>query len=289
MMIEEGVASNTPVVPLSWPADNISTKIEYLHPSGSMKHRSIPPFVQELIDSGELTAGRRLVVRSAGSAAVSLAWAGAQVGCPVTAVLPPSVMSATVSALHWLGADCRIVRPEEAGELMAAWADDDQTYIFAQAGEARLIDHYRAVASELLAGPGVPAAITVGLGTGLSAMGIAREIHDAGVETEVWGVEPAESAIASGEPWAPHRIPGLAPPIDQPLLDTGLLAGIVVVPSEVAWQTAQAVARADGLLIGPSSGATVAAAGMLRQRGVDGPIVAISACAMNDYWDGVID
>jgi cysteine synthase len=275
------------LVPLPHLGPDILTKIEFQYPSGSMKHRSIPAFVERLLDRGELVAGQPIAIRSAGAAAVTLAWAGARVGCPVIAVLPPSVAPAVVAALDWLGATCHVVDPAEATRLMGELAADGRTYVFAQANEERLIDHYRPVAADILGQLDQVAAITVGIGTGLSVTGIAREVRERSPSTQVWGVEPAEAAVASGNPWAPHHIPGLAPPIPQPLLATRLLAGIVPVPSEAAWSTARDVARRAGLLIGPSSGATVAAAVELRRRGVSGPIVAVSACAMNEYWDAV--
>ena len=261
-------------------------KIEYLHPSGSMKHRSIPPFLESLMAGGELRPGQRIAVRSAGAAAVTLAWAGARTGHSTIAVVPPGATPNTLRMLLWLGAECRQLPPREATELMAELRARPDTYVLEQAGEPRLIDHYRPVAAEILDEMPEPGAIIVGIGTGLSITGIAREVRDRGSSCRVFGVEPAEAAIASGRPWAPHHIPGLAPPIAQPLLEHALLAGIVTVSSDDAWRCAREAAHRSGLLLGPSSGATVAAARKLREQGVSGPIVSICACSINDYLEG---
>lgn len=275
----------TPLVALTPYDRNIYAKLEYVHPSGSMKHRAIPKLVQELIQQGEISRGQRIAIRSAGSAAVALAWAGAQFDCPVTAVLPPSAMQATASALRWLGAEILQVPPIEATALMEAFEAEPGTYVLAQANESRLIDYYEAVACEIFQEIQAPAAITVGIGTGLSVMGIEYAARKLGHKCQVWGVEPAEAAIASGQPWAPHRIPGLAPPIPQPLLDISILDGVIPLPSAEAWLCAREIAQQCGLLVGPSSGATIAAASRLRKQGINGHIVAICACAMNEYWE----
>ena len=276
---------NTPLVPLPQYDDQIYAKVEYLHPSGSMKHRSIPPFLAALAESGELSPGQRIAIRSAGSAAVTTAWAGQQLGFPVTAVLPPTAMNNVVRMLHWLGADCHQVPKEKATEMMQAFAEDTAVYVLAQAREARLVDHYRVVAEEILDELAPAAAITVGIGTGLSVTGIGREVQAHGSQCQVYGVEPAEAAIASGANWAPHGVPGLAPPIPQPLLDKSLLAGILPIPSAQAWHCAREVAQGAGLPLGPSSGITIAAALALREQGLEGPIVAICACAISDYLE----
>lgn len=275
----------TPLIPLTQYDDGIYAKIEYLHPSGSMKHRSIPKFLLALKESGEIQPKQCIAIRSAGSAAVTTAWAGAQLGIPVTAVLPLTAMKQTVQTLAWLGAVCHQVPSDVATKMMQDYTADPAYYVLAQVREERLIDHYRPVAREIIVDLGTAVSITVGIGTGLSVTGIGREIKDNHAQGQVFGVEPAEAAIASGQPWAPHGVPGLAPPIPQPLLDKSLLSDILPIPSAEAWRRAREVARASGLMLGPSSGITVAAALQLRQKGVRGPIVAICACAINDYLE----
>ena len=276
---------STPLIPLTQYDDALYAKVEYLHPSGSMKHRSIPLFLASLVANGELQLGQCIAIRSAGSAAVTAAWAGQQLGIPVTAVLPPTVMQSVVRKLHWLGASYHRVPPDEATWMMQAFAADPKVYVLAQAREERLIDHYRPVAAEIFDELDEVAAMTVGIGTGLSVTGIGREIQAQGYNCQLFGVEPAEAAIALGQPWAAHGIPGLAPPIPQPLLNKTLLSGIVPIPSKVAWQCAREVGQGAGLLLGPSSGVTVAAARHLRRQGVIGPIVAVCACAIGDYLE----
>ena len=275
----------TPLIALQHLDAQLYAKIEYLHPSGSMKHRSIPPFLQEILASGEIQIGQRIAIRSAGSAAVTTAWAGAQLGLSVLAIVPLTITQQTYQLLRWLGATIEQLPSEQATTRMSELEHDPAVYVLAQARESRLIAHYRPIAHEIYAALEQVTAITVGIGTGVSIMGIANAMQECSPACQVFGVEPAESAIASGQPWAPHHIPGLAPPLAQPLLNSKLLGGLLTIPSPDAWRVARDVARTTGLLIGPSAGATVAAALALRRHGMTGAIVAVCACSINDYLE----
>ncbi|MEZ4363061.1 MAG: pyridoxal-phosphate dependent enzyme [Kofleriaceae bacterium] len=273
----------TPLVPLTSLDAQLHAKLEFLHPSGSMKHRAIPPFLAALRASPRGRELTDVIVRSAGAAAVTAAWSCAQLGLRATAVLPPSASDQLLALLGWLGATAHRAPLPEGTALMARLGRAPGAYVLDQAREPGLTDPYRVVAAELLAQLPALASVVVGIGTGHGITGIARELRDRGGRVAVYGTEPAEAAVASGATWAPHGIPGLAPPNGGPLAEAALLAGIEPVPSAEAWELARRVARETGWLVGPSSGATVAAALRLRARGVRGPLVAICACQAQEY------
>lgn len=279
----------TPVVRLGEIDAAIYLKIEYLHPSGSLKHRALPGFLAARKRSGKLRPGQRIAILSAGSAGVSVAWAAARLGHRAIVVLPRSAPLQLVRHVRWLGAVCHHVSDDEIPALMQKLASERDVYLVHQTNEAELIDYYRPVAAEILSQVDDVAAITVGIGSGLSITGIGREIHERRSSVKVVGVEPAEAAVASGRPWAPHSIIGLAPPVPQPLLDRRVLSEIVLVPSTAAWACARDVYRRAGLPVGPSSGATISAALELRRRGIAGPIVAVCACAIGEFLESAPD
>ncbi|RMG31356.1 MAG: pyridoxal-phosphate dependent enzyme [Bacteroidetes bacterium] len=273
----------TPLVHLADLDQELYVKLEYENPVGAMKFRAIPAFIRDIIDSGEVPPKAAIAMRSAGSAAVAMAWAAIPRGVKAITVLPPVAPPHIVRMLRWLGAEVHLVPAERAKELMLSYANREDVYVFGQAGESRLLDLYRPVASEIHAQLPTVSAVTVGIGTGLSVMGIACEMADLDASIGVYGCEPAEAPVAAGGKWAPHRIPGLAPPIPQPLLDTSQLAGLVAVPSQDAWNAARMLAQRFGILAGPSSGCTLAAAQTLRTQGLQGPIVAVLACGISEY------
>ena len=258
-------------------------KIEFENPVAAMKYRAIPPFFEHLAEIGEIKAGDKIAMRSAGSAAVAMAWTTIRLGMQPIAVLPPVAPKPIVRMLHWLGAEVHIVPPDEAKRMMAAFGEDDSVYIFGQAGESRLVPYYESVGEEIAEQLPNVAAVTVGIGTGISVTGIAQAINRLAHQAKVYGCEPAEAPIASGGQWAPHKIPGLAPPIPQPLLNKSILGGIITVPSEAAWDRAKALGKSHGILAGPSAGCTLDAALQLRAQGVEGPIVAVLACSIGEY------
>lgn len=275
----------TPLVPLEPVDPTIYAKIEYGHPSGSLKHRALPPLLAARKRMGGIQPGQTLAVLSAGAGAVTVAWTAAHLGHPCLTILPRTAPRHIVRLVRWLGATCEQIGPEEIDTVLARLRGDPNTYLVSQAHEPEIVDYYRPVAREVLAELPGAAAIVVGIGTGASITGIAREIRDRGATCHVFGVEPAEAAVASGHSWAPHTIHGLAPPLPQELLEKGRLSEILTVPSVDAWRCARNVHRRVGLPVGPSSGATIAGAMLLRQRGFEGPIVAVCACSMNEYLD----
>ncbi|HHG86027.1 MAG TPA: pyridoxal-phosphate dependent enzyme [Bacteroidetes bacterium] len=275
--------SFTPLIHLPEVDQDLYLKIEYDNPVAAMKYRAIPPFFKHLLDIGEIKKGDKIAMRSAGSAAVAMAWATIRMGMQPIAVLPPVAPAPIIRMLRWLGCEVHVVPPDTAKQMMLDFKETDGVYIFGQAGETRLVDLYGPVGDEIYQQLPEVAAVTVGIGTGISVTGIARALAKHSATAKVYGCEPAEAPIASGGTWAPHRIPGLAPPIPQPLLDKSILGGIVTVPSDRAWELAQDLAKRFGIMAGPSSGCTLDAALQLRKQGVTGPIVAIMACSIAEY------
>jgi cysteine synthase len=172
-----------------------------------------------------------------------------------------------LALLRWLGAACHRVPSSAAQATITALRDREQAYVLDQFADSKLCDYYEPVADEILAQRPDVDAIVVGIGTGGSITGIARRVRGRGARCRIIGVEPAEAQVSRGAPWAPHDISGLAPPMARNLLDPGLIDGVEAVPSAVAWRTARRLARENGLLVGPSAGATVAAAARIRERG----------------------
>jgi cysteine synthase A len=274
-----------PLVPLTEIGEGLYAKVEYLHPSGSIKHRAIPPLIEARKRAGDIRPGQRIAVPSAGAAAVAAAWAAARIGHPSVAILPRTAPPQILRLLRWLGARCEQVDAVELPSLMLRLKADPGTYLLSAGSDGAVPEHYRPVAREILDGLPEVEAITVGIGTGATITGIGRELRAATSACRLVGVEPAEAQVAIGRPWSPHGIFGLAPPVPQVLLDRGLLSETIPVGTAEAWQTAQMVHRRSGLPIGPSAGAAVAAALALRARGVSGAIVAVCSCSIAEYVD----
>lgn len=268
--------SPTPLVRVAFLGPDMHLKVESAHPSGTMKHRAIPPWLEREIKSKRIARGQLVVIRSAGSAALATAWAGSRLGVPVMAVLTPDASEHVVEALTSYGATSRRVPVDEAEAFVTELCRERGAFHFRQEREAGLIDFYRPVAREIVEALGPETTIVVGIGTGLSITGIAREV-EAHLTCAVVGVEPAEAPIASGGAWAPHGITGLAPPFPQNLLERERLSRVLPIPTSEARAMAEEVMRREGLAVGPSTGATLAGAVALAREGHRGPFAAIAA------------
>jgi cysteine synthase len=278
-------SGHTPLIALSELGPDLYAKIEYLHPSGSIKHRAIPGLIETRKNAGIIKPGQCIAVLSAGAAAVSAAWAASRIGHHLLAVLPRTAPPHFQRMLGWMGAACAQIDATELPAAIERLRADPGTYLLSAPSDPELIDHYRPVGREILAELPHAAAITVGIGTGATITGIGRELRRCESGCRLVGVEPAEAQVAAGRPWAPHTIHGLAPPVPQVLLDREALAETVPVASEEAWRMARWVHRKVGLPLGPSSGAAVAAALALRARGTAGAIVAVCSCSILEYVD----
>ena len=120
--------------------------------------------------------------------------------------------------------------------------------------------HVRTTAREILADfpDGLDALIT-GVGTGGHITGCARVLKAAWPELKVFAVEPAQSPVISGGAPSPHPIQGIGAGFIPKNLDTSLLDGVITVEAEAAREMARRAAREEGVLVGISSGATLAA------------------------------
>jgi cysteine synthase A len=120
--------------------------------------------------------------------------------------------------------------------------------------------HVRATAQEILVDfPGGIDALITGVGTGGHLTGTARVLKARFPQMQVFAVEPAASPVISGGAPAPHPIQGIGAGFIPKNLDTGLLDGVIQVEAEAAREFARRSAREEGMLVGLSSGATLAA------------------------------
>ena len=109
-------------------------------------------------------------------------------------------------------------------------------------------------------------AFVAGVGTGGTVSGSAKAIKAAFPNARIIAVEPAASAVLSGQPSGPHKIQGIGAGFEPKNFDRNLIDEIIPVPNEDAFQTARALAKEEGLLVGISSGAAAYAASIVASR-----------------------
>ena len=250
----------------------VAVKVESRNPSGSVKDRVAAALVGEAEASGALRPGSTIVAPTSGNTGLALAHLGAARGYKVRLTVPEDWSHERIALLLYLGADVVVT---EGGGMRAAM--DRARALVASTPGAVLIDqfhspanpevHRRTTAEEIWSDTaGEVAVFVAGVGTGGTITGVAEGLraHRPGVGSVA--VEPASSAVLSGQPAGTHAIQGIGAGFVPPLLRFALIDEILAVTDEQAFACTQRLAREEGILAGVSSGASVAAALQVASR-----------------------
>ena len=241
-------------------------KSERSNPGGSIKDRIALAMVEAAEASGALKPGATIVEPTSGNTGVGLAMVAAVKGYKLVLVMPDSMSVERRRLMLAYGASF-VLTPREKGmkgsiaraqELVAetpgAWMPQQFE------NPANIAVHVRTTAEEIAADfpHGVDALIT-GVGTGGHITGCAQVLKARWPKLKVFAVEPTASPVISGGSPSPHPIQGIGAGFIPANLHTQLLDGVIQVEAEAAREMARRAAREEGMLVGISSGATLAA------------------------------
>jgi cysteine synthase A len=250
----------------------VAVKVESRNPSGSIKDRVAAALVGEAEASGALRPGSTIVAPTSGNTGLALAHLGAARGYKVRLTVPEDWSHERIALLLYLGADVVVT---EGGGMRAAM--DRARALVASTPGAVLIDqfhspanpevHRRTTAEEIWSDTaGEVAVFVAGVGTGGTVTGVAEGLRAHRPGVGIVAVEPASSAVLSGQPAGTHGIQGIGAGFVPPLLRFALIDEILAVTDEQAFACTQRLAREEGILAGVSSGASVAAALQVASR-----------------------
>ncbi len=260
---------NTPHVRINrlfGPDAQVWIKSERSNPGGSIKDRIALEMVEEAEKSGALQPGGTIIEPTSGNTGIGLALVAAVKGYKLILVMPDSMSSERRRLMLAYGAKFDLT-PKEKGmkgaiaraqELCAqtpgAWVPQQFD------NPANVAVHARETAQEILNDfpDGLDALIT-GVGTGGHITGCAQVLKARFPNLKVFAVEPALSPVISGGQPGPHPIQGLGAGFIPKNLDVSLLDGVVQIDAEDAREYARRSASEEGILVGISSGATLAA------------------------------
>jgi cysteine synthase A len=217
--------------------------------------------------SGALTAGAVLVEATSGNTGISLAMIAAVRGYRCVLVMPEDMSMERRYVLRAYGAEI-VLTPAEQGMTGAVEKareivrDTKNAFMPRQFENSANPDaHERTTAREILAAVGDDlAAFVAGVGTGGTVTGVGRVLKRERPVVLIVGVEPKASAVLSGESPGMHGIQGLGAGFVPKILDRSVIDRVATVTDVAAETMARRLAREEGLLVGPSSGANVHAA-----------------------------
>ncbi|MDP1685323.1 cysteine synthase A [Hydrogenophaga sp.] len=241
-------------------------KSERSNPGGSIKDRIALAMVEAAEQTGALKPGGTIVEPTSGNTGIGLAMVAAVKGYKIVLVMPDSMSVERRRLMLAYGASFDLT-PREKGmkgsiaraeEIVAstpgAWMPQQFN------NPANVAVHVQTTAEEIAADfPDGLDAIITGVGTGGHITGVARVLKARWPQLKVYAVEPAASPVISGGAPSPHPIQGIGAGFIPNNLDVSVLDGVIQVDAEPAREMARRCAREEGMLVGISSGATLAA------------------------------
>ncbi len=245
---------------------SVYVKSERSNPGGSIKDRIALSMVEAAEASGALKPGATIIEPTSGNTGVGLALVAAVKGYKLILVMPDSMSIERRRLMLAYGASFDLTPREKGMKGAIARAQElaaqtPNAWIPQQFENPANIDvHVRTTAQEILKDfPNGVDVIITGVGTGGHISGVAKLLKPLWPQLKVYAVEPTASPVISGGAPAPHPIQGIGAGFIPKNLLTELLDGVIQVDAEPAREYARRSAREEGLLVGISSGATLAA------------------------------
>ena len=241
-------------------------KLERANPGGSIKDRIGRAMIEDAEQRGLLRPGSVIVEPTSGNTGIGLAMVAAVKGYRLILTMPESMSLERRRYLAALGAEL-VLTPKEKGmpgaiekaqELVNSTPGAWMPQQFENPANAEV--HRRSTAREILADfpDGLDYLIT-GVGTGGHITGCAEVLKAQFAQLKTFAVEPAASPVLSGGPRGPHPLQGIGAGFVPAVLNTGILDGIIQVNHEDAFRYAVRCVKEEGIFIGISSGASLAA------------------------------
>ena len=251
----------------------IFAKIEYFNPAGSVKDRIAMQMIKDAEEEGKLKKGATIIEPTSGNTGIGLASIGTAKGYRVIIVMPESMSLERRKLVKAYGAE--LVLTEAALGMKGAIAKANQlleeiegSVILGQFDNpSNPKVHYLTTGPEIFKDlDGKVDAFVAGVGTGGTISGVGKYLKEQNKKTKVFAVEPAASAVLSGEKAGPHMIQGIGAGFIPNTLNTDIYDEIIKVANEDAIEFGKMISRTEGILVGISSGAALFAGVQLAQR-----------------------
>ena len=251
----------------------IVAKLEYFNPLGSVKDRVANAMIEQGIKEGKINQDTVIIEPTSGNTGIGLAFVTASKGLHLILTMPDTMSMERRKIVKALGAEI-VLTPGRAGmrgaiEKAAQLKEEYGNAFIPQQfeNEANPEIHKATTAQEIWKDTDGNVDIFVSsVGTGGTLTGTGAGLREKNPNVKIIAVEPATSAVLSGEKPGPHKIQGIGAGFIPKVMDMSLVDEIIKVGNEEAFETAREVAKSDGLLVGISSGAALWAATELAKR-----------------------
>ncbi|QOR48318.1 cysteine synthase A [Trueperella pecoris] len=251
----------------------VLAKLEFYNPANSVKDRIGVAIVDAAEASGQLQPGGTIVEATSGNTGIALAWVGAARGYKVVLTMPASMSKERRALLRGFGAELELTEPakgmqgavDRAKEIAAERPGSILASQFANS--ANPAKHRTTTGPEIWEDTeGKVDILVAGIGTGGTLTGTGSYLREKNPQLKIVAVEPAESPLLSEGKAGPHGIQGIGANFVPDVLDTDLYDEVLPIATADALAMARRSAHEEGLLVGISSGAALAAAAQVAAR-----------------------
>lgn len=248
-------------------------KLEYFNPGGSVKDRIAQGMIEAAEEKGLLKPGGIIIEATSGNTGIGLASVGAAKGYRVVIVMPETMSVERRKLMKAYGAE--LVLTEGAKGMKGAIARAEELLSQTEVGfmPSQFENEINPQTHKATTGPeiwedtdGKVDILVAGVGTGGTISGVGEYLKAQNPAVKVVAVEPADSPVLSKGTAGPHKIQGIGAGFVPDILDTQVYDEVVTVTTEEAFENARAFGRTEGILVGISSGAALAAAAELAKR-----------------------
>lgn len=252
---------------------NLIAKVEYFNPLGSVKDRVANAMIETAIKEGKINKDTVIIEPTSGNTGIGLAFVTATKGLHLILTMPETMSIERRRIVAALGAEVVLTPGAEGmkGAIAKAEALKEEygnAFIPQQfENEANPKIHFETTGPEIWRDTDGKVDIFVaGVGTGGTVTGIGKYIKSQNPNAKIVAVEPDTSAVLSGKKPGPHKIQGIGAGFVPKVLDLDIVDEIIPVENDDAFNASRAVAKAEGLLVGISAGASIYAATELAKR-----------------------
>ncbi|WP_434284027.1 cysteine synthase A [Clostridium botulinum] len=264
------IIGNTPMFKLNNMQEenmaDVYVKLEKFNPGGSIKDRAALGMIEEAEKMGKIKPGDIIVEPTSGNTGIGLAMVGRLKGYKVIIVMPDSMSIERRNMIKAYGAELVLTEGNKgmtgAIEKAEELARDKKGYFIPQqfSNRANSKKHYETTAVEILKDVEDLDAFVASVGTGGTIAGIGRRLKEFNKNIKVVAVEPYNSPVISGGKAAPHKIQGIGAGFIPDVYEKDVVDDVMTITDEESYEYARRFGAEEGILVGISSGANIAAA-----------------------------
>lgn len=274
-----GLIGNTPLVEFTHMEEKyglkakLLAKLEYFNPAGSVKDRIAKEMIEQAEVDGKLKPGYTIIEPTSGNTGIGLAAIAAAKGYKIIIVLPETMSIERRNIIKAYGAELVLTDGTKGMKGAIAKAEElhkeiPESFIPEQfENPANPAAHRKTTGPEIWADTdGAVDAFVAGVGTGGTITGVGEYLKSRKSDVKIFAVEPATSAVLSGENAGPHKIQGIGAGFVPKTLNTEVYDEIIPVANDDAFAFGKEIAKEEGVLVGISSGAALWAAIQVAKR-----------------------